>query len=186
MIGLASCGGGEGALSVSGCDPFDEPVVISDSFTPYENQLSHLDLIPLLPVEAGEAFASGLGDVKTVDGRDLVLTQVSGNTMAQYFGDSLGATDTYADLILEGGIYLETVIVPEGDDAVAFMTQTFGDRGQPLIVGGYPGLLSRDDPSDPSNTRPHRVSWFDGEFQYSLVSDRPANEVVDLARSLEC
>lgn len=186
VIALASCGSGEGALAVSGCESFGEPVVLSKSFTPYESQLTHLLTTPVLDVAGGEPFRTGLGVVTSIDSLDLLATEVSGNNMAQHFGDSLGATDASHDVVLKGGIRLETVSIPEGDDPIAGLKELHGDRVQPVIVGGYPGLLSQDDPSEPSNARPHRVTWSDGEFLYILIADRPANVVVDLARSLEC
>ncbi|MBA2338070.1 MAG: hypothetical protein H0V96_10005 [Acidimicrobiia bacterium] len=39
---------------------------------------------------------------------------------------------------------------------------------------------------DPTGTRTHNLYWSDGAFNYALIAERSAEEILTLGRSLVC
>lgn len=54
-----------------------------------------------------------------------------------------------------------------------------------ISVGPHAGMLTWGDP-DANGTRLHCLSWSDGLFNYRLMANQPAEDLLTLGRSLVC
>lgn len=95
------------------------------------------------------------------------------------------------DFNATGGIQLEQHAAAEGSgDFVESRSQQLNELGLDhrvvyVEVGPYDGMLTWGDP-DLAGTRLHNLSWSDGEYDYTLLADMPAEDILTLGRSLVC
>jgi len=176
---------GPGATACSGVA--EGAIVESQDFTPWESRRSHLPEYPINPSGSPLAPipADSLVPNNTLDGLPLQWASVGGNgALVRYFwGVPLGPTVTAWNFWDGGGIELERSLV-EGWAAADYASE-IGERAQIVGVGSYEGVLTWADPG-PNGGRPHHLSWSDGTYTYTLIAERSAARVVNLARGMVC
>lgn len=177
LLGSTSCGSvGEGQITESA------------NFTPADLRRGGLhrspinpENLPALPVPSDAQVQGG-----TLDGLALVWAQTgSDGALYQYFSaQPLDAKTTSWTFFAAGGVEFDRV--PAGpDDYVSYLLDFLGERAVAVDVGGHKGALTWGDPNE-DGLRPHSLTWSDGRFNYTLVADRMAAELVNLGRGIAC
>lgn len=176
-----------GAPLSAGCGQVPD-VQESTAFAPYADRISHL---PGLPIRAtGGSVAPGISDRASagVAGLPMAWADVGndGNT-ARYYIDRPVPNDMTAEgFYAAGGILLNQFPVdPRNPAYVTQLATELGNRVSRVQVGPYDGAVTWGDPMS-NGVRPHYVSWSNGEVNNTLIADRPAREMVALARGLVC
>ena len=174
----------------AGCASVAEgSIVESAKFTPYKNMRSHLPPAPLNPQAAPipDLAADTRVPANAIDGRSLQWAAVGKTGDAyQYFLDEPIAVDlTREDFMAMGGIEFDRD--PQGD-APTFagsLLDLLGERAVQVAVGDHLGALTWADP-DVNGLRTHNLYWSDGKYNYSLIANRSASELVNLGKGLAC
>ena len=100
---------------------------------------------------------------------------------------------TLTDVLTEGGIsFLQYPVAPRdsGPSLIVFqdgeaVAIELEPRAVAVEVGPYAGALAWGDPLA-TGVRPHHLFWSDGALGYTLIADRSAVEIANLARSMVC
>jgi hypothetical protein len=184
------------ALSISsglgaaepGCAPLETSIRENASFTPYEMQRSRAAEVPITSIGSiGNAAVptSARLPVAAVDGLDVQWAVVTLGGTYQYLLDRPLPPDmTTSEFLASGGIQYDRDKV-DGEPFPQYLVNEVPDRATPVRVGGYDGVLTWADPIV-NGVRSHNLYWSDGEFNYSLIADRPAVALVDMGRSIAC
>ncbi len=175
------------AEASSGCGTVDGPIAESDTFTPYESTLGHLPELPIDPTGRGPSPVPADAEVASIGGLPRRLTVVSGNgAVYQYFLETeIGSEMTLADFHAAGGVELDRDPAGGNESYPEYLLDFLDDRAVEVQVGDHTGALTWADP-DINGLRPHHLSWTDGEWNYALIADRSAEELLSLARDLVC
>jgi hypothetical protein len=119
---------------------------------------------------------------------------VSAPTEFRLFLDHpLDRSMTLTDVLTEGGIsFLQYPVAPSDSSAqlIVFVdgkavAVDIGRRAVTVEIGPYAGSLIWGDPLA-TGVRPHHLFWSDGELGYTLIADRSAVAITNLARSMVC
>ena len=99
-------------------------------------------------------------------------------------GLPLDATMTPSDFLVAGGIQYDRDRL-DGKPFPDVLLADIPERASPVQVGPYTAVLTWADPLA-NGVRSHNLYWSDGAFNYGLIADRSALDLVDLGRSLVC
>ncbi len=84
-----------------------------------------------------------------------------------------------------GGIELDRDPIGAGTPFAGYLLSAFPDRAGEVAIGPFKAALVWADPLE-SGVRPHNLYWSDDEYNYALIADRSAVEIVSLGRSMVC
>lgn len=119
-------------------------------------------------------------------GLEIMFTVRVGTGVYAYYGDAPVDDKTTNDAFLAGGGIEYSIEDAEGGGSFAdWLLNNLGERALPIGVGVDQGALTWADPNS-LGTRTHNLYWYDGTNNYSLIADRPADQIVNLARALTC
>lgn len=170
-----------------GCAPqADGTIKESQDFTPYDSMKTK----PVDPIIGSGPSASV--PARVTIGRDSVAglarrytIDASDGAVYSYFLDGDLGESKLSDFRKRGGIELDQEPDTGSGSFATRLLAELGDRATAIAVGEYAGALTWADP-DVAGTRAHGVYWFDGQYNYALIADRPAEALVTLARTLVC
>lgn len=189
VLAIASGASRLTATTAASCNQLSEGAIgESQEFTPYElMRTKPFDgLINPTGAESAPVPAKAKLAVSTIDGLERQFTVVGTNgAVYSYFLDRPLGAATRSDFLAEGGVQVDQEpLTPDGPFAM-YLLATLGDRAVPVKVGPFDGALTWADP-DVKGNRSHNLYWSDGEYNYSLISNRSAAAVVNLGRTLVC
>lgn len=155
-------------------------------FTPYELRRSRLPDFQVPRTKGLPAFAAfHVPDLAGLPRQADAFTDVG--ALVSYFAEDLPADTTLSEFVAKGGIQLsQQPSMTEGD--VTFTERLIvqlGDRAVAVKVGTYPGATTWADP-DVLGNRPHHVYWSTPEYDFALIGNRSAAQLVSVARQLAC
>jgi hypothetical protein len=157
----------------------------TSKFTPYGNRLTTLSDVAIggqsdsaaVPARTTYAASSidGLARQYTID--------ASNGSVYSYFLDADTANMMHSDFVKLGGLELQQ---DASDQSFAtYLLKELGERAVGVEVGSFDGALTWADP-DENGIRTHNLYWFDGIYNYALIGDRSATDIVNLGRHLVC
>ena len=168
------------------CASMAEGVIVeSAEFTPYDQMRTK----PLDPIVIGTSAAESVSamaqyGLATVSGLPLrhTVSATDGSVYAYYLDGDLNGL-TRSEFLRLGGIEFDQ---DTGDGSFAkYLLDTFRHRAVPVTIGSFEGAVTWGDPLA-DGVRPHGVYWSDGKYNYSLIADRSAADLVSLARDIVC
>ncbi len=181
--GLASVGADDGCGSVHG------PIIESKDFTPAEERRSSLPPMWLNPEGDSAVEGQGFDGPLEIDNQALwwIDTAVADGVVSEaaYYLSAPAEPMLGSEFIHAGGILYYRESVTDQSYTTAYIFERLGERAVPVEVGSYEAALVWADP-DRSGTRTHNLYWSDGTFNYSLVADQGAEDILTLGRSLVC
>ncbi len=188
-VGLAGVAWGyTSARANDGCGPVAGPIIQSKDFTPRELRRGWID--PPLNRE-GDSLANldEFDGVTEIAGLplwwvDRALTDDYLSEGAYYLDAPVGSM-LVSEFVDAGGVQFSKESVFDESNSIAARLTRAGDRGIAVDVGSHDGMLVWADP-DQSGTRTHNLYWSDGAFDYALIADRGAEEILALGRTLVC
>jgi hypothetical protein len=178
----ASLGGPErGCSEVAPGDIFE-----STNYTPASQQRRPPGG-PINPTGAQSGPALVRGTLPTtIDGLPLQwFSHSAAGTFAYYWDLPIEPTTTVDTFGGSRGVEFQVVPRDGGSSFASMLLAEFGDRATPVEVGPFDGALTWHDP-DVNGLRRHGLYWSDGQVHYSLIADRPAEEIVNLGRHFAC
>jgi|GEM_PF-2876259 len=94
---------------------------------------------------------------------------------------------SYVTILESGGLLLESTKIPEGESPLADLPDFVAARATMVDVSTIAdGYISWDDPIDEEGHRPHRVVWVQDGTLFTLIADRSAVDLIDIARQTSC
>ncbi|MGI8822088.1 MAG: hypothetical protein ACR2JP_02075 [Acidimicrobiia bacterium] len=124
-----------------------------------------------------------------VDGLPLwwvdTATTDDGLSQGTYYLDAPVGPLLGSEFVDAGGIQLSKESVWDERYTIAYRLTMRADRGVAVEVGSHEGMVVWADP-DRTGTRTHNLYWSDGAFNYALIAERSAEEILALGRSLVC
>lgn len=177
-------------------------IVESQAFTPYGQQRGPPDSPIRGPGSANALPPHRWIPADALDGLPLQYAtgdsslgrSVSAPTESRLFLDRpLDRSMTLTDVLTEGGIsFLQYPVAPRdsGPSLIVFqdgeaVAIELEPRAVAVEVGPYAGSLTWGDPLA-TGVRPHHLFWSDGVLGYTLIADRSAVEITNLARGMVC
>jgi hypothetical protein len=190
LLVVTVAGGGTllAAHSDSACSAVEAgSIKMSASFTPADAVRSRLPEIAISSRSGGpDSVPSGMSVPSgSIDGRDLRWVDSSSTGTYQYFLDQPMGKDVTPDAFLAMGGIQYGQEPANGESFAGYLIDVLGERAVAVKIGQYAGALTWADPL-PNNVRSHNVYWSDGTTNFALIGDRPAAEMVTLARKLVC
>jgi hypothetical protein len=177
-----------GDLPGDGCSQAAASSIIeSSAFTPYEQRLTHTRPQPINPDQTSAGHANTLG-ISKVDGLGVAwATQTEDGRVATYYLDRpIGPSLTHDEFFANGGVLLMAIPSdPKAGPYVDGLKAQLGDRVVVVKVGGFNAALTWSDPKA-NGIRPHYLAWSDGVSDFTLIAVRPADAVVNIARTAVC
>lgn len=169
-----------------GCGPPD-PISEPTEFVPYDGRKGSGP--PQLEVTAEpvtEELLSRHPFVATLDSLPAagVVTWPNNGQVSVIYAEDLPGMDP-SPAVHDGGLVLEILPIP-GATWDAERQASLIPRGATVVdIGPYEGVINWADETE-YGTRPHYLQWGRGSVTWRLIGVRPAEELVTLARSLEC
>jgi hypothetical protein len=193
LVGLAASASGVARLSAgspAGCATIAEnSIVESATFTPYEEMRSHLPPAPLNPeaVPIPDLAADAEVPSNAMAGQSLRWAAVgeAGEVYQYFLNEPISKDVTREQFMAKGGIELDRDPVAGELSFSEYLLDVLGQRTVRVAVGNYAGALTWADP-DINGLRTHNLYWSDGKYNYSLIANRSAHELVNLGRARAC
>lgn len=177
-----------GAPQTPGCETLEGTIEESTEFVPWESQRSQLPDLPISTLGAAvtSAPSSSLVREPQLDGLGIRWSvSADGGPFYLYFFDrAIPADMTTTRFFAEGGLLFTQDLYVESR-SLAELEALMKARSNDVLVGEHAGILGWADPLA-DGTRTHNLLWSDGDWSYSLIGDRSAVDIVNIARSLAC
>jgi len=141
-------------------------------------------------IQSGRSTSTGSdADVASnaIDGQSLrwALVGEAGEVYRYFLSEPIPSQLTREEFMAKGGIEFDRDPVADGPSFAEYLIEVLGERAVRVAVADYTGALTWADP-DINGLRTHNLYWSDGKYNYSLIADRSAAELVNLGRGLSC
>lgn len=168
--------------------PTEGTIIESKEFTPYESRLSHLPELPIFTgaQEPAPLPATARIGTRPITGlsRQLTIASANGSIYSYFLDRSLGKMSP-DEFLAAGGIQLEQDPVTQDEMFAADIFVELGNRATAVRVGPFDGALVWADPLK-DGTRSHNLYWSDGTYNYAVIANRSAEELLGIGRGLVC
>ncbi len=175
------------ASAIDGCGPVEGPIIESKDFA--AEQMSTLRPATLNPEGVALPDGDAFSGPTEIDDMSLwwVESVATDDGLAQgsHYLDAPVGPMLKSEFFDAGGLRHTKEPVVDKSYTIAYRLIQAGERGVPVDVGSYGGMLVWAEP-DHTGTRTHNLYWSDGGFNYSLVAVRSAEEILALGRASVC
>jgi hypothetical protein len=174
------------AVAPPSCGPLPAgSIAESKAFTPYALMRGQPGDAPI-NAQGGTGAQAPAGATSAVDGRIRQFTIAGANgAIYSYFLDRPIGSATPGEFLSMGGLQVEQEPISSEGSFATYLLAALGERATPVTIGQYEGVLTWADPIA-NGIRSHNVYWSDGTYNFTLIADRTADEIVGIARSLVC
>lgn len=175
---------------IAGCGVAVEgDITESSAFTPTEARLSQSNERLIEPDAAAPIVSLSIQIIPPASLNRLQLTKEwqgpDGELVQIYTKGSLTKAATLPTLLADGAVYAERYSRGQGESFAETIRTMFPGRVAVIEIGPYSGSLVWADPK-PDGLRPHHLRWADEHYDYRLIADMSAADIVNLGRSIVC
>ncbi|MBA2338522.1 MAG: hypothetical protein H0V96_12350 [Acidimicrobiia bacterium] len=189
IVGLVGGWGYGSVRAEDGCSPVDGPIIESKEFTPAEMRRSSPPPVWLNPKSESAVGVQGFDGLQEIDSQPLWWIDTASAdgliSEAAYYVNASAEPMLGSEFTRAGGVLLYRESVTDHGYTTTYIFERLGERAVQVEVGSYEAALVWADPS-PAGTRTRNLYWSDGTFNYSLIAERSAEEILTLGRSVVC